>query len=1078
MGAPGLAERPFLALLAEPLAPEFSSWTELGAEAGTSYLLYYDELTGLPNHRWWARNLGAEVERARAEGTPLAVLWVGIDSSRALEEEYGPRQGDHVLACAASRLREVVGDYGTAARLDGDEFAVLLPRFDREAARQVAEELRTRLEAGKVRLLDSALEVELSASLGLACSPEDVPDPGEAASRAERAGRRAKREGSHGLEVAGPGEAPDRPRRFPCPRLVGRDPLVQGLREALPERPLLVLRGPSGSGRTRVAGEVEARGQNLAGTARPTHADQPFGCLAEALEARPHLLRTLTAGLNPAELGRVASVLPSLASTETQPGDPAPVLARMLASLSQGTPALLKLDDADWCDRGTLRVLELLLQEEWAPAVLLVLGNEEPAHPETMGRLLLTAREGGLLQEFELPPLPPDEVAAMVAEILPGARPAPELVELVARRSGGSPLLVQECLQLLLEADRLAERDGLLGLRSGAREDAEPLLQARTRALPAQVRELLSKAAALGREFGLPEVTGLLGQDEGRVRGALEEAVRAAMLEPAGTPDRYRFTSAGMQDELYGSLAPQARMELHDALARDARGAEQAWHLRRAGREGEADRLREDLEKPFLGAEIPEGEGLSPEDLPTVGHLLYQFRRLLQSNRMYGPEHPEVREAQEAVLALVEELLRRLPHLELAETQGVLRANGVPLGPRSATVSLLEPVGLRSITFLRGVALTELQAFSRGVARKAGGPLDRYLRDHGVSHLIPNEDRYVPAPREGDRRFLVQELQDLGASLESREIGPEDLARMQNLRQELAAWYNELSRYVNLEFLDALSQDWDVLCGDLGSEDRVKVAAASKAFLSHGEVARYRLVQLLARSTDERARKVAAELLARSGEEAVGDLVAAVHQGSVDEERCRLVAGLGSIPATEVDGHLLALVSHPVRAVRRASLQALAGRSAQGLEAELSRLLGRGQPAELRVDAAEGAALCHVSGLVPRLSRLVARCSILWPEDDTTVQVAACRALGALGGIDVIPTLLQALERPWPWDPHWTKPPEVRAAAALALTDLPEFGRWEKRVPRALARASRSRSRVLRSAAKVAGERVQRRASP
>lgn len=1062
------ASRPFLAPPEDPFLPEFSVWTDVGAESAASYLLYYDELTGLPNHRWWARSLGVEVERARSGGTPLSVLWMAVDSSRALDDEYGPRQGDHLLACVASLLREVVGSRGSTVRLGGDEFAVLLPGSHREAAGQVATDILTRLRSSRVRLLDSALEVPVTASLGLACAPEDVVDAGEVSARAERAVRQARRDGRNRLVVAGPSEAPDRPRRLPCPRRIGREALLQSLRDALPGRPVMVLRGPPGSGRTRIAEEPHGDFLVLAAVGQAARADQPFGCVAEALAAAP---RTMTAGLSEAEIARAAAVVPSLGPAGAEAGDPAPVLVRMLAGLSRSHPVLLRLDDADWCDRGTLRVLEMLLREEWAPAVLLVLGNEEPAHPEALEGVLGAARDGGLLQELEVPPLPPAHVAEMVAEILPGPRPAPELVDLVVRRSGGSPLLVQECVQLLLEADRLVEREGLLGVRPLAREDDQPLLQARSQSLPPAVRALLAKAAALGAEFGLPDLADLVGQDEGRVRGTLEEAVRAAVLAPGGEPDRYRFTSGGLQGTLYRTLAPQDRLDLHGALAEKAQGSELAWHLRRAGREGEAERLGQTLETPFRELPGPEAEGLAPEDLPAVGYLAHTVRRLLQSVRMYGPDHPEVRDVQEVVLGQVQELLQRVPHLELAEAGGVVRANGVPLGSYAPTMSLFEPAGLRSVTFLRGLAMAELQAFSRALVRKQNGALAKTLRDHGVVHLVPNEDLYVPQ-READRSFLVQELQDLGATLGTREVGPEDQERMRNLRQELAAWYAELSRYVNMEFLDALSQDWDVLCSDLGSGDRVKVAAASKAFLSHGEDGRYRLVQFLARSPDERARKVAGELLQRSGDEAVGDLLQALHRSSVDEERCRLLESLASFPGKEVDEHLLAFVSHPVRAVRRENLRALEHRTVYGLEAELERLLDRKHPVDLRVDAVEAVERCHLSGLAPRLCRLVRRRSILLPEDDPSVEVAACRALGALGGADATAALLRALERAWLF--WWTKPEEVRAAAALALADVHATGPLADRVRRALAAASLSRSGVVRSAAKLALQRLQK----
>ena len=118
----------------------------LGRQADRLTLLSEtDVLTGLPNRRALTRRLTAEFHRAERYGAPVSLLFIDIDDFKQVNDEQGHAAGDrlirHVAAGIAESLRE--SDFG--ARWGGDEFAVLAPNTDAEAARSSAERLRARV---------------------------------------------------------------------------------------------------------------------------------------------------------------------------------------------------------------------------------------------------------------------------------------------------------------------------------------------------------------------------------------------------------------------------------------------------------------------------------------------------------------------------------------------------------------------------------------------------------------------------------------------------------------------------------------------------------------------------------------------------------------------------------------------------------------------------------------------------------------------------------------------------------------------------------------------------------------------
>ncbi|MFN4238012.1 MAG: EAL domain-containing protein [Vogesella sp.] len=160
-------------------------------QARMQWLAQYDTLTNLPNRALLADRLEQALRRAQFNLAPLALLLVGLDHFRLINDTWGHSQGDRVLAQFGRQLAEALGEGWTVARVGGDEFAVVVE--DAAEAHQLPGVLE------KVRqVLLSPLQAQggsrlvVGGSIGVALFPDDAADGGELLKAADAALEQAK----------------------------------------------------------------------------------------------------------------------------------------------------------------------------------------------------------------------------------------------------------------------------------------------------------------------------------------------------------------------------------------------------------------------------------------------------------------------------------------------------------------------------------------------------------------------------------------------------------------------------------------------------------------------------------------------------------------------------------------------------------------------------------------------------------------------------------------------------------------------------------------------------------------------
>ena len=157
-------------------------------------MAHYDSLTGLPNRVLFSDRLQQAMALSRRQGGKLAVVYIDLDEFKPVNDAFGHEAGDQLLIEIASRMRSVLREEDTLARIGGDEFAAIVMNVQQEDA----------LEGLLVRLLARVAEpvwvanhsVEVSASIGYTLFPQtDDLDGDQLLRQADQAMYQAKHQG-------------------------------------------------------------------------------------------------------------------------------------------------------------------------------------------------------------------------------------------------------------------------------------------------------------------------------------------------------------------------------------------------------------------------------------------------------------------------------------------------------------------------------------------------------------------------------------------------------------------------------------------------------------------------------------------------------------------------------------------------------------------------------------------------------------------------------------------------------------------------------------------------------------------
>lgn len=159
-----------------------------------------DGLTGLFNHRTGQEKLTEQLRLAERYERNVCVVMIDVDHFKSINDTYGHPVGDTVLKTVAQIIKRDCRDVDTPVRYGGEEFLLILPEINREGAVVVAERLRKTL--SKEVIGHENIELGVTASLGVACYPDDAVTQHQLLELADKALYMSKRMGRNQVHTA------------------------------------------------------------------------------------------------------------------------------------------------------------------------------------------------------------------------------------------------------------------------------------------------------------------------------------------------------------------------------------------------------------------------------------------------------------------------------------------------------------------------------------------------------------------------------------------------------------------------------------------------------------------------------------------------------------------------------------------------------------------------------------------------------------------------------------------------------------------------------------------------------------
>jgi diguanylate cyclase (GGDEF)-like protein len=163
-------------------------------------LVILDGLTQIANKRRFDEESERELGRARRYDRPLSLILFDVDRFKSVNDTYGHLGGDFVLKAIVELTRRLLRREQLFARVGGDEFALLTPEAPPQAARLLAERVRSRI--ARHEFAHSGASFRVTCSFGIASLGPDVSTVRDLYEAADRALYRAKNAGRNGVESA------------------------------------------------------------------------------------------------------------------------------------------------------------------------------------------------------------------------------------------------------------------------------------------------------------------------------------------------------------------------------------------------------------------------------------------------------------------------------------------------------------------------------------------------------------------------------------------------------------------------------------------------------------------------------------------------------------------------------------------------------------------------------------------------------------------------------------------------------------------------------------------------------------
>lgn len=568
-----------------------------------------DDLTGTLVRRAFTDVTAAVLAERRRTAMPVSMLVVDVDQFKSVNDTHGHLTGDDALRLVAGVIRNQLRPGQYVGRYAGDEFVVLLPGLDVDAARALADVVRRTTASLPIPLRDDeGHSVMVTLSIGVAAAPRHGETFESLFMAGDRALFEAKREGRDKVVVAG--ASGDGAPQLVFSRFVGRTNELRMFLSVLDEcmhgtPQLRVVLGEAGVGKStlvrqllpeaRLRGVVMATGQAMESGNRPSYG--PWADLLRnlhELELVPARRWPLLERMAPALRGNEGArrVLPPVEDSQTH--QLADELVAYLRAASTSCPLVIALEDMQWADAASWDTLEYVLAKLGPERITIAvtIRREDALSGAIRERRQRLARDERT-RELHLSRLTTSDVRGWLQGALRRSDVGEELVSYIMEHTEGNPFLVLQLLRALADAGAFTHTAGGYSwtLPAGlVLPDAMvDLLACRLAGLSDEVTSVLAAAAAIGRTFSLELLAEAAAAPMDVVLDTVDAGMGASVLEPSAHAERYEFTHALLLDAVLRTVSTARQRVLHERIAAilaarpEQSAAEIAGHYARSG---------------------------------------------------------------------------------------------------------------------------------------------------------------------------------------------------------------------------------------------------------------------------------------------------------------------------------------------------------------------------------------------------------------------------------------------------------------------------------------------------------------
>ena len=741
-----------------------------------SRLIFEDELTGVYNRRFLLNYLQYKVDWDELEGQPVSLIMLDLDHFKQINDTHGHDAGDQALVWVAGLLREAAGEKGHPIRYAGDEFIILLPRLDKQAAKQVGEKLLDLVHSRPVLLEEKEGEFPITLSIGVASAPDDAQTGKDLIHSADTALYYAKKAGRDQLASAGdisPQHVFDKTalHQLEQAKIAGRELHLKHVAAALQkfeerQNQFLIVEGAAGMGKTEFLQTVQKNldksdNRQVAVRGNPQELFRPYylttNLLVEILNQKPDKGVSQLESLKPKEIFYLSHVLPQLGETDDYSGDNEQTqreglfttLVHFIPKILDNRPLHLFIDDLDFADEATLLLLRRLILNQSFP--ILICAAATDTHQESgerqlapLERFYATYCKELDIHKISLTPLTAANIAEHLTVIFPKMELPQNFETNLAQATQGNPLFLNEILRKLV-MDRKISLVGNQWIAEPFEEgylpkSLEEIVNQKIAALDEENRQLLDQASTFGENVSLSMLSGSSQEMEAKVLEFVDQAVAQGLIssEFQLNDEIISFLGKRVLDITYGAIEDDRKQELHEHVGNYQEvlyeqrlipsAATLAYHFKRSTNQekaGNYEQIQATSNNQIFNATeaihytaersaeaAPEVTPLAKDSIPLIPTILRSLLTVVRKIKLYPPGSKTIVTANRQMKEMIDKFLTSNELLSFFAIKNALIVNGQKID--------VSEFKYFADSFLKFLSLVELKglAFKKGLTEE------------------------------------------------------------------------------------------------------------------------------------------------------------------------------------------------------------------------------------------------------------------------------------------------------------------------------------------------------------------------